>query len=125
MILLRDSIKFRMLVMVGACLGLIVLLLVSISIYRTNKNTDLASAEAQELLKSSANKLLLAEGALQSGLVQKYFQAGYQSGVDLAGSAVQFRRMVLGGDLPVGRYSFCRSTTTRPRFMNGLPSIVQ
>lgn len=99
MILLRDSIKFRMLVMVGACLGLIVLLLVSISIYRTNKNTDLASAEAQELLKGSANKLLLAEGVLQSSLVQKYFQAGYQSGVDLAGSAVQFRRMVLGGDL--------------------------
>ncbi|RMT95974.1 hypothetical protein ALP39_200427 [Pseudomonas marginalis pv. marginalis] len=99
MILLRDSIKFRMLVMVGACLGLIVLLLVSISIYRTSKNTDLASAEAQELLKGSANKLLLAEGALQSSLVQKYFQAGYQSGVDLAGSAVQFRRMVLGGDL--------------------------
>ncbi len=71
MILLRDSIKFRMLVMVGACLGLIVLLLVSISIYRTNKNTDLASAEAQELLKGSANKLLLAEGVLQSSLVQK------------------------------------------------------
>ena len=99
MILLRDTIKFRMLVMVGACLGLVVILLVAISIYRTNKNTSLVSAEAQTLLKDSANTMLLAEGALQSSSVQKYFQAGYHVGLDLAENAVQFRRMVLGGDL--------------------------
>ena len=84
MILLRDTIKFRMLVMVGACLGLVVILLVAISIYRTNKNTSLVSAEAQTLLKDSANTMLLAEGALQSSSVQKYFQAGYHVGLDLA-----------------------------------------
>ncbi|QHF39386.1 hypothetical protein PspS34_14435 [Pseudomonas sp. S34] len=99
MILLRDTIKFRMLVMVGACLGLIVLLLVVISIYRTNKNTNLVSAEAQTLLKDSANKMLLAESALQRSSVQKHFQAGYHGGLDLADNAVQFRRMILGGDL--------------------------
>jgi len=99
MILFRDSIKFRMLMMVGVCLCVIVLVLVVISIYRTNKNTNLVSAEAQTLLKDAANKMLLAEGALQISSVQQYFQAGYQSGLDLASNAVQFRRMVRSGDL--------------------------
>lgn len=97
--LIKNSIKSRMLIMVGACLGLIVVSLVTIAIYRADVNTRLVSAEAQGLLKDAADKILVAEAGLQSAAVQKYFQGAYQSGLDISTSAVQIRKMIRDGSL--------------------------
>lgn len=99
MILLRDSIKFRMLLMVGVCFGLIIIILVVDSIYRAGKNTSLVSVEAKSLLKEAANKILKAEGGLQSAAIQKYFQGAYQSGLDISNNTLQIRKLVKEGSL--------------------------
>ncbi len=97
--LIKNSIKSRMLIMVGACLGLIVVSLVAIAIYRADANARLVSVEAQGLLKDAADKILVAEAGLQSAAVQKYFQGAYQSGLDISTSAVQVRKMIRDGSL--------------------------
>lgn len=91
---MRMSIQWRVLLLVGFCLIMVVSILISLLTYRADQNSDIVKLEASEMLRLSASRALAAEGAVQARSIQQFFQSGYQVGLDISQHALQLRQLV-------------------------------
>ncbi|WP_447782009.1 methyl-accepting chemotaxis protein [Pseudomonas plecoglossicida] len=94
MYILRMSIQWRVLLLVGFCLIMVVSILISLLTYRADQNSNIVKLEASEMLRLSASRALAAEGAVQARSIQQFFQSGYQVGLDISQHALQLRQLV-------------------------------
>ncbi|WP_420902140.1 cache domain-containing protein [Pseudomonas nitroreducens] len=89
----RLSIQWRITLLVGMCLLMIVGVLISTSLYRTNESTALVKERSSSILEDSAQQRLKAEGAVQSLAVQRYLLASYQVGLSLSLHSLELRQL--------------------------------
>lgn len=93
MAIVRLSIQWRITLLVGMCLLIIVGVLISTSLHRTSQSTALVKERSTSILEDSAHQRLMVEGSVQSLAFQRYLLASYQEGLSLALHTLQLRQL--------------------------------
>lgn len=93
MAIARLSIQWRITLLVGMCLLIIVGILISTSLQRTSESTALVKERSASILEDSAHQRLIAEGSVQSLAFQRYLLSSYQEGLSLALNTLQMRQL--------------------------------
>ncbi|GLK88989.1 chemotaxis transducer [Pseudomonas turukhanskensis] len=76
----RLSIQWKITLLAGLCLLIIVTLLVGTSLYQSKSTADVVKASSTAMLQESAQKRMAARGETQSLRIQRYFMDAYQYG---------------------------------------------
>lgn len=93
MAIVRLSIQWRITLLVGMCLLIIVGVLIGTSLHRTSESTSLVKERSTSILEDSAHQRLMVEGSVQSLAFQRYLLASYQEGLSLGLHTLQLRQL--------------------------------
>lgn len=92
MLLNRLSIQWKITLLTGLCLLVIVAVLIGFSLYRMAAGTELVKASSTQMLDVSARERMAGEGKVQALTIQRYFLSAYQDGVNFSRHVLQERR---------------------------------
>lgn len=88
----RLSIQWKITLLAGLCLLVIVAVLIGFSLYRMAAGTELVKASSTQMLDMSARERMAGEGKVQALTIQRYFLSAYQDGVNFSRQVLQERR---------------------------------
>ena len=74
----RLSIQWKITLLAGLCLLVIVTLLVGTSLYQSQRTADVVKASSTGMLEEAAQKRMAARGETQALRIQRYFGDVYQ-----------------------------------------------
>lgn len=89
----RLSIQWKITLLAGLCLLAIVIILLSVSLYRMGMSSELVKATSTRMLADSAQQRMEGEGKTQSLMIQRYFQSAYKDGANLTRQVLAYLQM--------------------------------
>ncbi|MEE3636272.1 methyl-accepting chemotaxis protein [Pseudomonas sp. FFUP_PS_473] len=84
MSLRQLSIQWKITLLAGLCLASIVTLLVGLSLYRMEHNSDLVKASSMQMLTEAAQARIESQGEVQASSIRRQFMDAYQYGAGFA-----------------------------------------
>lgn len=78
------SIQWKITLLAGLCLASIVTLLVGLSLYRMEHNSELVKASSMQMLTEAAQSRIESQGEVQALSIRRQFMDAYQYGAGFA-----------------------------------------